>query len=367
MGYKIRGNKIHVTGTVDGVHYRVSTGKEATTLNIRWIEKNHREVLTKLVDQKKSAVKRISTVFHEYARYSLELNEYSRKPNTVKGYQNICNNNIIPYFKEYLIDEIKPNDIKAWQSFLVKKGYTKGTIKFSRAVMSTIMNDAKADELILSNPISSVKPPKNALKDSKEIIPFTLEEVRLILSQASADMELYLTIAFFTGARTGEMIALKWENIDFVAKRIHIRATRHRGEEGTPKTGKERMIDMLPIVETALKTQYRINGLSYGYIFTTKGGKAWSNISMFAIKWKQLLKRCGLGYRRIYETRHSFATIMLMGGEDLLWVSQMLGHSTIATVINSYAKYIPSAKPARAEFLQDFSHKNHTTNSQKAV
>ncbi|MDD3592388.1 MAG: tyrosine-type recombinase/integrase [Sulfurovum sp.] len=367
MGYKIRGNKIYVTGTVNGKHYRISTGKEATPLNCRWIEKNHREVLFKLIDAKMAAENKKSAVFSEYAMYSLQLNEYARKPNTVNSYYNISTKLIIPFFANYLIDEIKPNDIKAWQSSLVNRGYAKGTIRTARAVMSTIMNDAKMDELIQTNPIGSVKLPKSALTPPKPIVPFTLEEVKQILDQSSEEMRIFLTAAFFTGMRTGELLALKWEDIDFNANRIYVRATRSRGREGTPKTGKERMIDMLPIAEAALREQYRKSGLRYHYIFNSKKGRPWANATTLSYRWKQILKKCGFAYRRIYETRHTFATMMLVGGEDVLWVSQMLGHSTIATVINSYAKYIPSAKPARAEFLQDFSHTFRTQNSTKAV
>ena len=93
--------------------YRLSTGKESTPLNIKWIEKNHRDVLLKLVNKEKP---KLSQMFAEYAIKSIESNAYSVKESTQYGYETMLNRNIIPYFKHYHIDEIMPSDIRAWQN-----------------------------------------------------------------------------------------------------------------------------------------------------------------------------------------------------------------------------------------------------------
>lgn len=349
MGYKIRGNTLYVDGTVDGKRYRISTGKEATPVNIKWISKNHRDVLLKLIDKEKP---KKSKMLGEYGLESLEANAYSRKASTRKDYNSKFNKHILPYFKHYMLNEIKPSDIKRWQSKLLESIEPK-TVKNARIVLSTILSDAVDDELISRNPMEKVKPPRSLVKE--DIVPFTLEEVKALLGSSDAWMESFLTTAFFTGMRTGELLGLKWEDINFVSKKIHIRRSIRQGVEDTTKSGKDRLIDMLPVVAATLKKKYRENGLKYDYIFTSRKGTPYTEPSSITKwKWKPLLKRCGIDYRVLYNTRHTFATTMLLNGEDVLWVSKTLGHADISTTMKYYVKYIEDKNQKRAKFLNGF-------------
>lgn len=362
MGYKIRGKKIYVTGTVNGKHYRISTGKEATPLNIRWIEKNHREVLLKLVDKVKPQT---STNFVEYALRSLEINAGTRKENTNKDFLSIFKNHLLEPFRYYDIADIRPSDIKSWQNRLVQKGYKVETIKNCRTVLRGILQDARLDEIIANNPLDLVKLPRDDYR--YEVVPFSLEEVRLILDNSNEWLRQYLSVAFFTGMRTGEMLGLQWQDIDFVSKRIHVRRSMTKGIIGSTKTGKDRLIDMLPIVETTLKQIYLKNGLKYKWVFTHSRKEPYKDPgSITKNLWKPMLKRCGLSYRKLYNTRHTFATVMLLGGEDVLWVSKMLGHSDISTTMKYYMKYTPSKQQIRAQFLDDFGTKKCTDNARRS-
>ena len=68
--------------------------------------------------------------------------------------------------------------------------------------------------------------------------------------------------------------------------------------------------------------------------------------------WKKTLKACGLKYRPIYHTRHTFATMMLENNEDILWVSSMLGHKDATMTLSHYARYVNRKGKKRATFLQ---------------
>ena len=348
MGYKIRGNKLYVSGTVDGKFYRLATGKEATALNIKWIKKNHRDVLLKLVNKEKP---KRSQMFSEYAIQSIESNAYSVKESTQYGYKTMLKRNILPYFKHYRIDEIMPSDIRAWQTKLLQT-MNPMSAKNIRILLGKILDEARMDRIIDSNPVSLVKSPRNTIVT--EITPFTMDEINILLKNADKWMQTFLTVAFFTGMRSGELIGLKWEDLDFNSNKIHVSRSISQGRESSTKTGKMRIIDMLAPVKDVLQRKYRENGLKYEYIFTSRKGKPYRQHSAVVSKyWKPLLKRCTMAYRVLYNTRHTFATLMLTNGEDILWVSQMLGHSNVSTTMKYYIKYIEEKGKKRAAFLDD--------------
>ncbi len=359
MGYTIRGNRIYVTGTVEGKHYRLSTGKEATPINIAWIKKNHRDVLLQLIAKDKP--ERIEH-FEQFALRSIASNSHAIRDGTQVCYNSMINRHIMPYFKHYRLDEIRPSDVRAWQAGLLKKMSAR-SVKNVRNLLSKIIEEAVMDEIIPKNPVKLVKPPRHERED--DIIPFTLEEVQLLIANASKWMRPFITTAFFTGMRYGELVALKWEDIDFNSKKIIVRRSISHGVENSTKTGKIRIVDMLTPVHDALKEKFKENGLTSEYIFTTRKGTPYSeSAAITTTHWKPLLKRCGIAYRVPYNTRHTFATLMLLNGEDILWVSKMLGHSDVSTTMRYYIKFIEEKGKKRAEFLDDHFIKNRTVFAQ---
>jgi len=349
MGYTIRGNRIYVTGTVDGIHHRLSTGKEATPINIAWIKKNHRDVLLQLIAKDKP---KRSEMFADYARQSIDANAYAIKSSTQYGYKSMLDRHIMPHFKHYRLDEIKPSDIRAWQTKLLQE-LTPGSMNNVRHLLGKILEDAVMDEIIDKNPVKRVKPPRQTEKD--DIHPFTMDEIGILLANASPWMRTFLIVAFFTGMRSGELIALKWEDIDFNTNKIIVRRSMRQGVEGSTKTGKTRIIDLLSPVRETLKEKFKENGLTSEYIFTTRKGTPYKESSAItATHWRPLLQRCAIAYRVLYNTRHTFASLMLLNGEDVLWVSKMLGHSNVATTLKYYTKFVEEKGTKRATFLDNF-------------
>lgn len=355
MSYKIRGNKLYVHGTVDGKHYRLSTGKEATPLNIKWIEKHHRDVLLQLVNKDKPTK---TAMFNDYAIQCVKSDAYSVKHGTNIFYNYMLNDHILPHFKHYRLDEINPSDIRAWQSRLLET-LEPSTVKNIKNLMGKILEYAKMDELITKNSARLVKPPRR--EEEEEVDPFTMKEVLQLIDNASEWFASFLTVAFFTGMRTGELMALRWDDIDFNSEKIVVRQTMSHGTIGSTKSGKSRKIDMLsPVLET-LKKKFMDNGLSSEFIFTCRKGTPYIfSSSIYTTFWKPLLKRCGMAHKSMYNTRHTFASLMLLNGEDILWVSKMLGHANVSTTMRYYIKFIEEKGTKRATFLDKSFKKNCT-------
>ena len=350
-GYYISGDKLYVQGSIDGVFKRYSTRLKATPKNIKYV-KGHYVTLLKEIHNKKNQLQIICTNFADYGLSNLKLNEAKRTENTAKEYMQIFLTKIKPYFKNFDIKDIKRNDLMKWQKDLKDSGLSGKRINNIRSIFNFILEEARKDELIEKNYFTLVDREKI---EKQEISPFSFDEARLILSKATGWQKEFFQISFFTGMRTGELLALKWEDINFVSKTITIRRSIRKGVlRETTKTGETRIIDMLPIVEEAINNMRASSYLRNSFIFLSSSNSCYTD-SGFIRKgsWTNTLKLCGLDYRTLYQTRHTFASNMISAGEDILWVSQMLGHANLQVTLTVYAKFIKTKKVVRASFLEN--------------
>jgi len=285
----------------------------------------------------------------EFALISLNMHKATRQQVTTNDYMTSYRLHIKPYFGEKKLDSIKPSDIALWQNDLLSK-VSPRRIHNIRAVFNGIIMDAMRDEIISKNPIALIKRPR---ADKVKINPFSLEDIKLILANAKDDLKPFCALGFFTGMRSGEMIGLKWEDIDFQKKEIYIQRAIKMGVTSKPKTeGSIRRIDILDPLFPYLKEQYKITGSRSSFVFLNQEGNNYYDIKRIRIpKWTKLLKELHLDYRPIYHMRHTFATMMIENGEDILWVAHMLGHTDIKMTLDRYAKYVKRDNKQRAQFL----------------
>lgn len=351
---------VHLDVIVNGKRIRRSTGRPANPANMRFVEKNWESEVTRILGKRKienepnDAVMTVET----YGYKSLEANRGFRKVHTTREYTNTFKRHIIPTFGQLPLGAILQSDVKAWISNLQKSGLGGKRIHNIRIVFQGIMKDAVADGIIEKSPFWKLKGlSRSAIK---QISPLTFEEVQYILANASYGprknkdwFKNLLTVAFFTGMRTGELIALRWSDINMPSQKIVVRHSKRGGILTDTKTGKIREIDMLPPVLEALKEQFKLTGLAGNYVFPsqkTKTGYS-GGWSLGQLHWKPLLKRLMIPERDFYQTRHTFATMMISKGEDIIWVSNMLGHANSNITLSVYARYRENKSVKRASFL----------------
>ncbi|WP_345974780.1 site-specific integrase [Sulfurimonas sp. HSL3-7] len=287
---------------------------------------------------------------NEYMRTSFEMNKSRRRATTQNDYQISYDKHIEPHLGHMKLDKIKASDLELWQN-KVLESVSPRRLKNIRAVLSGILNDAYRDELISKNPLTLVKTIK---AEKVEIHPFSLSEISEILENSEGQDRNFFALAFFTGMRSGEMIGLKWCDIDFKKMEIHIQRSRKMGVNTPPKTeSSNRVIDILDSLYVYLQSQYKLTGDKNSYVFLNEGDEPIYDIKRIRDRaWKKTLKVCELEYRPIYHTRHTFATVMLENGEDILWVSNMLGHTDSTMTLSRYARYVKRKERKRGQFLQ---------------
>ena len=178
-------------------------------------------------------------------------------------------------------------------------------------------------------------------------------------------LRLYIQIALLTGMRVNEILALKYEDIDLDKGIIKVYKTLSNNHTltSTKTHNGNREIEILDCLKEMLETtlkKHRKKGLQ-GFIFAKRDSIHY-NLATFSNKsnrnnklrfinpqkitkaFKNILQILHITDRTLYSTRHTFASLMLSFGEDLLWVSNMLGHKDVATTCKSYAKYIKTDK-----------------------
>ncbi len=359
----ILNNIIYVQGSIEGKYKRYSTEKKDTKLNIEWCKKNWKQVLLKIYAKKEEELSKAKdfTSFESLANLSLESNKNERRSTTNRLHLCNYNNHIKNWFKDYDIRDIKPIDIKIWQNSLLEKGLEINSIKSIRNTLTSILYTALENDIINSSPSRKVKLPKRPDEvEEEQILPFSLTEIKSILSASTGQMQNMFQLLFFTGMRTGECLGLKWGDINFKSNTIHIQRAIKDYEIVPTKTKTKRIIDLLPLAKEALLNQ---KGKSFhldSFIFINEKKTFFGDAKTPTRYFKRILKFCGIDDRKLYQCRHSFASMMISNGEDILWVSHMLGHKNLETTMKYYAKYIQDNKKERAVFLNEFKEKNCT-------
>ncbi len=271
------------------------------------------------------------------------------KTSTWKDYRKTVNNHLIPAFGHIRLSELKRTHIKEWAS---GREASNKRIANLLSPLRVALQEAVDDELIESNPLYgwSYKR-RESPKSSDDIDPFTPKEQNAILDKLAGQGRNLIQFAFWTGLRTSELVALEWGDIDWPRGMVRI-SRAHTQAAGKAETTKTRAgvrdIKLLPLALEALQMQKKHSTLhpSEHVFLNPRTGDPWTGDQPIRRSlWTHALKRAGIRYRRPYQTRHTYASMMLSAGESPLWVAQQMGHSDWTMIARVYGRWIPAADP----------------------
>ncbi len=283
------------------------------------------------------AEKKISTTFQDYSDTWLERKKPTLAHSTYRNYASMLKVHVNPNIGKIPIVQVTYKHI---DDMLARMDGQSGTRKNTALIMlGGIFKDAVLRGDIEANPTARVK---RFREEKPEIDPMSFGEVKQCLAHIPKHYQVYFTTAFLTGARPGELFALRKMHIDFKLRTIAIREGMVDGKIGKLKTvSSKRDIDILPPLLPILKPH--VDSLPADpttLIFTTPSGTPMDLTNLRNLVWYPTLKRAGLRRRTMYQARHTYASLMLSAGEDPQWVSRMLGHADLSVLISHYAKYI---------------------------
>ena len=275
-------------------------------------------------------------LFGEIAERWANIKSMQTKASTMRDYRSAMNLYVLPRFGNSLIREISYLDVEEFKADL---NCTSKRINNIMVPMRSVFTLAYKEGIIKDNVMSRVD---NLRIDEPTINPLSMDEAIKVLECVHPHYRNCLTILFFTGLRFGEMAALKWKNVHLDRRTARISETLVYGIEGRTKTRKSnRDIDLLPPVMDALISQKERKHGKSDYVFLDVHGKPLTTDHMREVIWKAALKKAGIEYRPLMQTRHTFATISLSEGENIGWIQHMLGHSSLQMIFTKYYAWIP--------------------------
>ncbi|RKV02560.1 site-specific integrase [Helicobacter pylori] len=364
----LRGNAIYLNYIKNSKRHRESLSKLIKSLNLennQALEYLKGLSLEKILKMKKRALK----PSEEPEQESLKTAKKIKKDTSIKQAKESFFNQKIGLKEESLrfmrlrfstilklmnikenskVSKITKESVTNYHNNAFKK-YKKNTLVSLNSLLKSFLEFCEQEGYTDKTPYFKITM-KNA-KEGEKIDPFSLNEIKAIL-QSIPDLRLkaFLTTAFLTGLRTGEQLALLWSDVDFKNKKIKINKSLNiSGVITSPKNKPSiREVDLLEPVEKILKELKATEPANKKMIFLSVPKRTQD----FQRAFKKLLKALNLKDRKLYATRHTFASLMLSQGEEAMWISQTLGHKDLNTTYKTYSHYIPKQDKERAKFLK---------------
>ncbi|MDQ3747845.1 MAG: site-specific integrase [Acidobacteriota bacterium] len=298
---------------------------------------------------------------------SMSLNEYldkwlneSAKPrlaeSTFESYRYLSNLYIRGQLGNRKLSDIKPFDVQKLYNSMSEQGLTARTVRYVHAILTSAFSQAIKWQMLVVNPCNAVILPKLQKNEMKAFSP---EEAKRFLEFAKDDKHgLIFAFALASGMRPSEYLALKWTDIDFVKHTATVQRVLTWRKGGgwyfaEPKTAKSRRT--LPIPEhlfVELKRYKRVQAeamlkldQSYernNFVFATDEGKPIYLRNLRKRNFQVILEKADLKGFRLYDLRHSMATLLLSEGINPKIVSERLGHASIVLTLDIYSHVLPT-------------------------
>lgn len=240
-----------------------------------------------------------------------------------------------------LLRAIKVSHIRT--AMAARRDLSGKTLNNYASVLREALSLAVDDGLITDNPMSHIKPVPHQ-KDPPD--PFSREEADLIAARFDqiypGQVANYVRFWLYTGVRTSELTGLQWRNVDLNSGSIMVREATVRGvHKDKTKTNVARTIKLNSRALAALEAQRALTQLKGGAVFQDpRYDEPWNDERAFRRSyWTPVLTFLGIRYRRPYNMRHTYATLMLMAGANHSWCAKQLGHS-VDQFQRTYTKWI---------------------------
>lgn len=285
------------------------------------------------------------------------------RPASYDRYRRVVEKQITPALGRIPLAKLTPLQVQDWYAALIAAGRSTTTVSLYHGILHRALDQAVKWGMLTRNVCDAVDAPR---PNNPEMRTWTAEQARVFLA-ATADDELaaFWRLALYTGMRRGELLALRWADVDFERGTLSVRRTLTRGESGLvfgePKSSAGRRSVAIPEPVVATLRTHRARQAER----RLKAGPAWQDHDLVFERgdgtvlhpnvvthtFPRLARRHGLPVIRLHDLRHTAATLMLANGEHPRIVQERLGHSDVSMTLNRYSHVTESMQRDAADRL----------------
>jgi integrase len=361
----------------EGSVFQRPDGKWRGVLDLGWIEgkrvrrwvcaSTEREVLAKLAElrdaqRKGQNLAARTRTFGDWLDEWLAMKARQRtRLTTLRGYRWLIHDHIRPNLGNQRLDKLTPTDVRRLIEAKAASERSAQTVRLIHALIRNLLADAEREELVPRNVAKLVRPPS---VHREEVRVLNTEQARRLVAVIQGDrLEALWLCALTLGLRRGELLGLRWADIDFSHRTLTVRQALQRVGGRLvlvePKTALSRRTVPVPAPTlTALRARRKQQnadrlaaGTAWsdsGLVFTTHSGAPLEPRNLNR-SWYALRKKAGLGEVRLHDLRHSCASFLLAAGSSPRTVMKTLGHSQIGLTMNTYAHVLPDVERAAVD------------------
>lgn len=312
--------------------------------------------------------------FAQYADYVLSLKERrGDKHTTITDYRNMTMR-IYPVIGHIKLRSLRPEHLNNLYALLAEDGanlrtggkLSNNTIHRYHRFISIVLSQAVKEGLISINVASRAEPPKLVKHEANYLQPSEVSQLLTALEKEPLKWQALILLMLVSGCRRGEVLGLKWHDVDMTNSRIYIcRSISYTPDKGvyesTPKTASSKRYISLPVEATSLLRKYKAwqsseiirLGEYYqrnDYVFSQDNGSPLHPDSVTTWLYR-FSKRNGLPHISPHALRHTMTSMLIFNGIDIVSTSKRLGHSQVSTTSDIYAHIVEAADKKNADLL----------------
>lgn len=302
------------------------------------------------------------------------IKKYELKPSSYDRLEQTISCNIIPLIGYLQISALTPQDIQQFINTLTDKGYAYSTIKKAYNAVNASLKMAVERDYIRKTPCVGIKLPKQIQKQKSDIEFFNDVEVETIVKAATSKYKtgryVYkhgyaIVLLLNTGMRVGELLALKWQNVDFQNRQIYVSETRgqiiDRDDKADQKyimadrsTKTQSSCRYIPINQKSQEALNYFKDLGYEnpYVMANSDSSVATYRNLFRVL-SNILDAHNINHGSLHTLRHTFATRLFKNGVDIKVISELLGHSDVSITYNIYTHVIQEQKKKAVDVLDN--------------
>ena len=264
------------------------------------------------------------------------------RPKTLVNIEGRLRNHVLPVFGRHAIAAITTEDVRDWVAALVRdKGLAADTVKAIFLTASQVFDAAEVDRVIGRSPCVAMRRKLPRPKVRAEMLFLDVDQVELLVGEIEDRYRALVLMAAYTGARAGELEALRTDRVNWLRRRYHVveslSEVRGRLAFGPTKTFEARWVPMPNFVADALREHVEAYPSSDRLVFTSAEGTPLRHRNFMRRHFKPAVVRAGLPEQlRFHDLRHTAAALLIAEGATMEQVKQILGHSTIRVTSDTY-------------------------------